>query len=112
MPLPQNWTIFYISLSLSFNIIISVAIVGRLLYLRRLIKRALFEQGTFGHDTQYTNVAAMTIESSSMACTFSVFVIALLACSSPVVTLFSQALPQVQVSSTLFSPIYVLTWQF
>ena len=65
-------TIAYLSMSIALNLILTILIVGRLLYLSRSVKAILGES----HAKTYTSVAAMMIESAApLSLTSIVFII-------------------------------------
>lgn len=88
-----NWTIPFFSLSLSLNIIITIAIVLRLLLFRRQIVLLLGKD----HGTQYTSIAAMIVESAAIFSTFSLLFLVPFALNHPLNEVFFQALSGVQV---------------
>ncbi|KAI0781613.1 hypothetical protein BC629DRAFT_1678765 [Irpex lacteus] len=92
-----NWTIPFFSLSLSLNIIITIAIVLRLLLFRRQIVLLLGRD----HGTQYTSIAAMIVESAAIFSTFSLLFLVPFALNHPLNEVFFQALNGVQVIATL-----------
>ncbi len=92
-----NWTIPYISISLGLNILITIAIVLRLLLFRRRIASVL---GTT-HGAQYTSVAAMIVESASLYSIFSILLLVPFALGSPVASVFLQVIGQIQGCATL-----------
>ncbi|KLO04880.1 hypothetical protein SCHPADRAFT_1003154 [Schizopora paradoxa] len=92
-----DWAIPYFSISLGLNILITTAIVGRLLLIRRRITSVL--GGT--HGSQYTTIAAMLIESASMYSAFSIFFIVPFALNSSISVIPLQTIGQVQGCATL-----------
>ncbi|KAH8809647.1 hypothetical protein DL96DRAFT_1717163 [Flagelloscypha sp. PMI_526] len=55
-----NWTLPYLALSLSLNVLLSLAIVGRLLLFRYRVSKALGN----GYGGNYTSIASIIIESA------------------------------------------------
>lgn len=88
-----NYTIPFYTLSLALNIIMTVAIVARLLLFRHRISSALGP----GHGTQYTSIAAMVVESAAIYSSFSIVFLILFAINNPVSTVFLQSLGEIQV---------------
>jgi hypothetical protein len=94
-----NWTIPFLSLSISFNIIVTLAIIGRLYYFRRAFVSAMGNSSSVGApEEHYTSIAAMLIESSFLTSTFSILCIVPFARGSTVANLFLQPIGQIQVS--------------
>lgn len=92
-----NWTIPYFAISLSLNVLVTIAIVSRLMMYRRRISSVLGSS----HGSQYTSVAAMVVESASVYSAFSIVFLVFLALNSPLSSIFLQSLCQVQISATL-----------
>ena len=92
-----NWTIPYFTLSLSLNVLVTIAIVLRLLLYRHRIANVL---GT-SHGSQYTSIAAMIVESAAIFSAFSICFLIPFALNSSISSIFLQALGQVQISATL-----------
>ncbi|EIM80872.1 uncharacterized protein STEHIDRAFT_142727 [Stereum hirsutum FP-91666 SS1] len=92
-----NWTIPFFSLSLSLNIILTIAITLRLLVFRRNIVSAM---GT-SHGSQYASIAAMIVESDAIFSTFSLLFLVPFAMNNPLNEVFFQALSGVQIIATL-----------
>ena len=92
-----NWTIPYFTLSLSLNILVTIAIVLRLLVYRHRIAGVLGSS----HGSQYTSIAAMIVESAAIYSVFSICFLIPFALNSSISQIFLQALGQVQTSSTL-----------
>lgn len=90
-----NWTIPFFSLSLSLNIILTIAITSRLLFYRQNIVSVM---GT-SHGSQYASIAAMIVESAAIFSTFSLLFLVPFAMNNPLNEVFFQALSGVQVSS-------------
>ena len=88
-----NFTLPYLSLSLALNIILTIAIVLRLLTFRYRIVSVLGP--TYG--TQYTSIAAMIIESAALYSAVSVTFLVLFGIGNPVSQVFIQSLNQFQV---------------
>ncbi|TEB33420.1 hypothetical protein FA13DRAFT_1708233 [Coprinellus micaceus] len=61
-PITINIGIAYWSTSIALNVILTVSIVGRLMFMRRKIRRLLGPK----HDSPYTSVIAMLVESASL----------------------------------------------
>lgn len=92
-----NWTIPYFTLSLSLNVLVTIAIVLRLLSYRHRITNVLGSS----HGSQYTSIAAMIVESAAIFSAFSICFLVPFALSSSISSIFLQALGQVQISATL-----------
>ncbi|KAG1854398.1 hypothetical protein C8R48DRAFT_776792 [Suillus tomentosus] len=92
-----NYTVPYLSLSLALNIIITIAIVLRLLTYRHRISKALGSR--FG--AQYTSIAAMIVESAALYSTFSLALLILFLLNNPISAAFIELLPQIQVVAML-----------
>ncbi|KAG1764890.1 hypothetical protein EV702DRAFT_1204815 [Suillus placidus] len=92
-----NFTIPILALSLALNIIITIAIVLRLLAFRYSISKALGSK----YGTRYTSVAAMIIESAAIYSTFSVGFLTLFALNNPIFETFIEPLPEVQMIAML-----------
>jgi hypothetical protein len=92
--LTVNWTIPYFSLSLALNILVTIAIVARLLLYRHRITRALGP----AHGSQYAGIATMIIESAAIYSSFSLLFLIPFALNNPISAIFLQALGNVQVS--------------
>ncbi|KAJ7622539.1 hypothetical protein FB45DRAFT_838605 [Roridomyces roridus] len=92
-----NWTIPYFSLSLSTNILVTIAIVIRLFVYRRRVAK-VFGQN---HGSQYTSVAAMLVESAFLYSAFSILFLVPFGMINPLANVFLQALSQIQTISTL-----------
>ncbi|KAG1901993.1 uncharacterized protein F5891DRAFT_1187022 [Suillus fuscotomentosus] len=92
-----NYTVPYLSLSLALNIIITIAIVLRLLTYRHRITKALGSR--FG--AQYTSIAAMIVESAALYSTFSLALLILFLLNNPISAAFIELLPQIQVVAML-----------
>jgi len=96
-PNSVNWTIPFFSLSLSLNIIVTSAIVIRLLIYRRRI--SLFMDSS--HGRHYTSIAAMIVESASIFSVFSLLFLIPFAMNHPLNQIFFQALSVVQIIAML-----------
>jgi hypothetical protein len=96
--------IAYWSLSLGLNIIITVAIAGRLFYMRSKLRNALGDQPLA---SPYISVAAMIIESASLYTSTALIFIVLYARGSPVQNYVLPVLGQVQVSFVSISISWV-----
>ncbi|KIJ64927.1 hypothetical protein HYDPIDRAFT_89869 [Hydnomerulius pinastri MD-312] len=92
-----NFTLPYLSISLALNIIVTIAIVLRLLTLRYRIVSVL--GATYG--TQYTSIAAMIIESAALYSVLSVAFLVLFGIGNAVSEVFLQSLSQFQIIATL-----------
>ena len=89
-----NWTIPFFSLSLSLNIILTAAIVIRLLVHRQKISSTMGPS----YGRHYTSVASMIVESASIFSVFSLLFLVPFALNHPLNLIFFQALSIVQVS--------------
>ncbi|KAI0258510.1 hypothetical protein BC834DRAFT_835454 [Gloeopeniophorella convolvens] len=87
-----NWTIPCLSISLALNILVSIAIVLRLLVYRRRIASVMGQH----HGSQYTSIAAMIIESASIYSAFSIFFLVPFGMNSPVSEIVLQSLSEIQ----------------
>ncbi|KAG8220623.1 hypothetical protein J3R82DRAFT_2881 [Butyriboletus roseoflavus] len=92
-----NFTLPFFSLSLALNIILTIAIVLRLLTMRHRIVSVLGSK----YGTQYTSITAMTIESASLYSAVSIAFLALFAIGNAVSQVFLQSLSQIQTIATL-----------
>ncbi|KAF8553519.1 hypothetical protein OG21DRAFT_1441755 [Imleria badia] len=92
-----NFTLPYLSLSLALNIILTMAIVLRLLTFRYRIVSVLGPK----YGTQYTSIAAMIIESAALYSAVSVTFLVLFGIGNPVSQVFVQSLNQFQTIATL-----------
>ncbi|KAF8553512.1 hypothetical protein OG21DRAFT_1463955 [Imleria badia] len=92
-----NFTLPYLSLSLALNIILTIAIVLRLLTFRYRIISALGPK----YGTQYTSIAAMIIESAALYSSVSITFLVLFGIGNPVSQVFIQSLNQFQTIATL-----------
>ncbi|KAI0258330.1 hypothetical protein BC834DRAFT_975244 [Gloeopeniophorella convolvens] len=92
-----NWTIPCLSISLALNILVSIAIVIRLLVYRRRISLLMGRH----HGSQYTSIAAMIIESASIYSAFSIFFLVPFGMNSPVSEIVLQSLSEIQICTTL-----------
>ncbi|KAI0258609.1 hypothetical protein BC834DRAFT_974963 [Gloeopeniophorella convolvens] len=92
-----NWTIPCLSISLALNILVSIAIVLRLLVYRRRIASVMGQH----HGSQYTSIAAMIIESASIYSAFSIFFLVPFGMNSPVSEIVLQSLSEIQICTTL-----------
>ncbi len=88
-----NWTIPYFSLSLALNIIVTLMIVGRLLWYRQRIKSLLGN----AHGSHYTSIAAMIVESAAMYSLFTLLFLIFFGLDHPMENIFLQVLSQIQV---------------
>jgi hypothetical protein len=87
--------IAYWSLSLGLNITITIAIAGRLFYMRSKLRTALGDQCLA---SPYVSVAAMIVESASLYTSTTLIFIVLYARGSPVQNYVLPVLGQIQVS--------------
>ncbi|KAI0781629.1 hypothetical protein BC629DRAFT_572459 [Irpex lacteus] len=92
-----KWTTVFLTVSLSLNILLTLAISLRLLLLRRY----LISNVGKGHGLQYANLVAITIESAAIFSAFSILVLVPFAMHNPVNNIFIQSLPHVQIIATL-----------
>ncbi|KAN0101294.1 hypothetical protein V8E55_001278 [Tylopilus felleus] len=92
-----NFTLPYLSLSLALNIILTIAIVLRLLMFRYRTVALLGPK----HGTQYTSIAAMIIESAAIYSTISITFLVLFGLGNPVSQVFLQSLSQFQTIAAL-----------
>ncbi|KAJ6547832.1 hypothetical protein DFH09DRAFT_1039879 [Mycena vulgaris] len=92
-----NYTIPYLSLSLALNILVTIAIVARLLVYRHRI----FHVFGLKHGSQYTSIAAMLVESAFIYSSFSILFLVPFGLNSPLSQLFLQALSQIQTIATM-----------
>ncbi|KAI9461088.1 hypothetical protein HD554DRAFT_2131070 [Boletus coccyginus] len=91
-----NFTLPYLSLSLALNIILTIAIVLRLLTFRYRVISLLGPK----HGTQYTSIAAMIIESAALYSTVSITFLILFGIGNAVSQVFLQSLSQFQTIAT------------
>ncbi|KAJ7253097.1 hypothetical protein C8J57DRAFT_1184552 [Mycena rebaudengoi] len=91
-----SYTLPCIGLSLALNILVTIAIVGRLFVYRR---RANILGSN--HGSQYTSIAAMVVESAFIFSAFSMLVLVPFGMNSALFQLFLQPLSQVQIISTI-----------
>jgi hypothetical protein len=92
-----NWTIPYFSLSLALNILVTLAIVGRLFLYRHRVIRAIGP----GHGRQYVGIATMIVESAAIYSSFSILFLVPFARNNAISAVFLQALGGVQVSTLM-----------
>ncbi|KAG1751356.1 uncharacterized protein EDB91DRAFT_1104975 [Suillus paluster] len=92
-----NYTVPYLSISLALNIIVTIAIVLRLLTYRYRISSVLGSS----YGTQYTSIAAMVVESAALYSTFSVAFLTLFLLNNPISETFIESLTQVQIIAML-----------
>lgn len=93
VPEAMRLGISYWSLSISLNTVLTLLIVGRLMYVRRCVQSVLGDH----HSDTYTSVSAMLIESASL---YSIWGLVFLICyakNTPFQNLLLPALGQVQV---------------
>ncbi|KAH7884134.1 hypothetical protein F5I97DRAFT_1898759 [Phlebopus sp. FC_14] len=87
-----NFTLPYLSISLALNIILTIAIVLRLLSFRRHVVSALGPN----YGTEYTSVAAMIVESAALYSAVSITFLVLFGIGNAVSQVFIQSLNQFQ----------------
>jgi len=92
-----NWTIPFLALSLSLNIIITTAIVIRVLLHRRRLRGVLGSN----HGQHYISVAAMIVESASIFSVFSLLFIIPFGLNNSLNQIFFQPLSVVQIIAML-----------
>jgi len=92
-----NFTLPYLSISLALNIILTIAIVLRLMSFRYHIAKALGPK----YGTQYTSIAAMIIESAALYSAVSFTFLVLFGIGNAVSQVFLQSLNQFQTIATL-----------
>jgi hypothetical protein len=97
-----NWTIPFFSISLFFNVAVTIAIVSRLFYLRRKLVAILPHHS---NASQYTNIAANIIESSLLTSVFYVLCVVPFTVHNAVANVFLPPLGQVQVCANIRTPI-------
>lgn len=102
--------IAYMALSLSVNTILTLLIIGRLLYLRRKLN-AIF--GTYGsdHSDTYTSVVALLIESAALYTVVALMTVVACGLSSPMQYVLLPMLGQLQVSTYPYNR-YILCDQY
>lgn len=88
-----NYTLPYLGLSLALNIILTIAIVLRLMLLRYRIVSVLGPK----YGTQYTSIAAMIVESAALYSTVSIAFLILFGIGNAVSQVFLQSMNQIQV---------------
>ena len=88
-----NWTIPFLSLTISLNILVTIAIVIRIQMYRSRLSKALGSH----HASHYTSVSAMIVESAAIYSAFAIVLLVTFAINSPVFNIFLQAMSQVQV---------------
>jgi len=87
----------YWSISVSLNVIVTLLIVGRLLYMRRVTRQAL----TAEHASTYTSIMAILIESAALYSTFGLIFIVSYARNSMVQNVLLPTLGHIQAVSPL-----------
>lgn len=95
-----NFATPYWSLSIALNIILTMMIVGRILWVKRSIRQALGDQ----HTRTYTSIAAMLIESAAMYSATALVYIICYALNSPAQELFLALLGEFQ----CISPVMII----
>ncbi|KIJ57991.1 hypothetical protein HYDPIDRAFT_163675 [Hydnomerulius pinastri MD-312] len=98
-----NFTLPYLSLSLALNIIVTIAIVLRLLTFRYRIIAVLGPS----HGTQYTSIATMIIESAALYSAVSMTFLVLFGIGNAVSQVLLQSLSQFQTIATLLIVVRV-----
>ena len=101
-----NFTLPYLSLSLALNIVLTIAIVFRLLKFRYQIVSVLGPR----YGAQYTSVAAIIIESAALYSAASIAFLVLFGIENAVSQVFLQSLSQFQVRlvRTAHHPLFTL----
>ncbi|GJE88770.1 hypothetical protein PsYK624_048560 [Phanerochaete sordida] len=92
-----NWTIPFLSLTISLNILVTLAIVIRIQIYRLRLTRILGKH----HASSYTGVVAMIVESAAIYSAFAIIVLVTFTINSSVLNIFLQAMSQVQTCTTL-----------
>lgn len=92
-----NFAVPYWSLSVALNILLTLLIVGRFIYARKLVRRTLGPQ----HGKAYTTVVAMLVESAAIYSVTGLAYIICYAVKTPAQELFVALLGQFQVGSYL-----------
>ncbi|KAJ7609352.1 hypothetical protein DFH06DRAFT_1247242 [Mycena polygramma] len=92
-----NWTLPYLSLSLSLNIILTLSIGSRLIVWRLRIRRLLGAH----HGSQYTGIASMVVESAALHAVLSLLFLIPDGIGHPLSIIFLQTLMPDQVLSSL-----------
>lgn len=90
----------YLIVSLALNVLVTVAIVLRLLVYRHRISQALGPN----HGSQYTSIVAMLVESASLYSLFSLLLVIPFAIDNPIQNVSLQMLGEIQVRPYLPSP--------
>ncbi|KZV71936.1 hypothetical protein PENSPDRAFT_378087 [Peniophora sp. CONT] len=93
-----NWIIPFFSMSLTFNTVVTLVIVGRLYYFRRSMLAA-FPGNT--HGDHYTNMAAIVVESSVITAAATLLCLVPLVRGNAVANVFLQPLGEIQSVATL-----------
>ncbi|TFY82899.1 hypothetical protein EWM64_g1114 [Hericium alpestre] len=86
-----DWSIAYRTLSLSLSVLLTTAIVGRILHMRRL-----FSKCGFRADDHYLSAVTVLVESASLETTTAFIYIICVGVNSPLQTMFLPVLAQVQ----------------
>jgi len=89
-----NWTLPYLSVAVSLNVVVTLMIVARLLAHRHYMTKVLGP----GHVSHYTGVAAMIVESAALYSAFALLFIIPFGVGNSIANTFLQALSQVQVT--------------
>ncbi|KAJ7097071.1 hypothetical protein B0H15DRAFT_902416 [Mycena belliarum] len=92
-----NWTLPYLALSLSLNIILTISIVGRLTVWRIRIRRVMGSD----HGSQYTGIASMIVESAALHAVLSLLFLIPDGIGHPLSIIFLQTLMPDQVLASL-----------
>lgn len=91
--LAQHFVIAHFSIAVGFNILVTGAIVSKLLLMRRRIRGAL------AGSSPYLSISAMLVESAALYSTFGAAFLVSMALQSPAQNLILPVLGQVAVSS-------------
>lgn len=97
VPTSINFALVCWSTSIAINIMLTIGIVGFLLYMRFRVRRVMGSH----HHSSYVSVSAMLVESALLYTVFALVFLIPLARNNSVNLIFFQALGQVQVSTTL-----------
>ncbi|CCM06167.1 uncharacterized protein FIBRA_08408 [Fibroporia radiculosa] len=92
-----NWTLPYLCIAVSLNVIVTIMIVARLLLYRYRISRVLGPR----HGSHYTGIAAMIVESAALYSAFALLLIIPFGMNNSLANVFLQSLSQVQVIAPL-----------
>ena len=103
-----NFTAPYSGVSLALNILLTIAIVLRLLFYRRQIERALGKE----HAANYAGIAAMVVESAALYSAFSLFFLIPFGLNSPIANISLQVLDQIQAWTSAYKNAETLLTYF